>query len=96
MAKRSAAKPRSVVVCGHTVTIKWHKPKEGQTVENWGIFHPDRNVIDLVDWPEWERILLHEVCHAVLHYSGHSNGLKNEEAIVTALEYGLSPLLRLR
>ena len=89
-------KPKSVIVCGHTVNITYHKPKKGETVENWGMFFPDQNLIQLIDWPEYERVLCHEICHAILHYSGHNTGLKNEEAIVTALEYGLHSLYRLR
>lgn len=96
MAKRSQAKPKSIVVCGHTVTIHWHKPKDGETVENWGMFLPDKDEIHLIDWPEWPRILLHECLHCILHYSGHSNGMKNEEALVTALEYGLHNLVQFR
>lgn len=94
MARRS--KPKSIVVCGHDVTIAYHKPKKGETVENWGLFHPDRDHIDLINWEGWDRVLLHECVHAILHYSGHNNGLKNEEAIVTALEYGLYGLVRFR
>jgi hypothetical protein len=94
MARKS--KPKSVVVCGHTVTIKWYKPKADEIVENWGLFDPNKNEIFLIDWKDWPRILQHEILHSILHYSGHSNGLKNEEAIVTALEYGLWPLFKLR
>lgn len=96
MARKSPPKPSSIEICGHTVKILWHKVKPGEEVENWGMFLPDKDEIHLIDWPEWPRILLHESLHCILHYSGHNNGLKNEEAIVTALEYGLAPLVRFR
>ena len=43
-----------------------------------------------------ERTLLHEIIHAVLHMSGQSEILKDstEEAIVVALENGLSQLYK--
>lgn len=43
-----------------------------------------------------EQTLLHEVLHAILHVSGTSNLLPGgtEEAVVTALEHGLWPLMQ--
>lgn len=94
MAKK--LKDRSIVICGHDVKVTFYKPKKGEEIENWGLFDPNKNEITLIDWPEWPRILIHEICHCILHYSGHSSGMKNEEAIVTALEYGLSPIFKFR
>ena len=41
--------------------------------------------------------LIHEVCHAILHCSGQSENLteEQEEAIVVALEHGLTPIFAL-
>ena len=45
-----------------------------------------------------ERTLLHEVIHAILHISGHSELLedKEEESLVVLLENGLSKLYKRR
>lgn len=93
MAKKSPPKPKSIQVCGHTVKIVWHKLKPGEEVENWGMFIPDKDEIRLIDWDGAKRVLVHELFHCILHYTGHSNGLKNEEALVTALEYGFYGVL---
>lgn len=45
---------------------------------------------------ELESVLIHEILHALMYVSGQSTLLdeKTEEAIVTALEHGLSQLYR--
>lgn len=96
MAKRS--KPDSISICGHNVTISFHKPKENETIENWGTFDPTTNHIMLIDYEGWRRVLLHEITHAIFHYTGISALFKNEEieeAVVTAIEYGLYPICSL-
>ena len=47
--------------------------------------------IHIVDDDHWREHLLHEVLHAILFLSGHSEQLdqKLEEAIVRAIEHGL-------
>lgn len=56
--------------------------------------------VDLAKHHSQEQVastLFHEVIHAVLHVSGQSELLKGkqEEALVVALEHGLSPIITL-
>jgi hypothetical protein len=56
-----------------------------------GAFCPDTMTIHISKHSDIKSTMLHECCHAVLHISGCAERLTNsaEEAIVTAMEYGL-------
>lgn len=50
----------------------------------------------LKDHPLHNSVLIHEICHAIIHISGNSNLLGNgvEESLCIALEYGLRPFIK--
>lgn len=83
-------KPKCVIVCGHEVKVFYRKKLSAD-----GFFHPDRDEIQIKNNETWKQTLLHEILHAILFYSGHSQSLdeKLEEAIVMALENGFKCLI---
>lgn len=85
--------PRSLVVCGHKVTIK-AVDRIGEGV--YGLFDSNTHTITIATSYSEEnqlKTLLHESMHAVLHYSGASQVFGEndvlEEVVVHALENGL-------
>jgi hypothetical protein len=89
--------PKHLTICGRKVKIvvSQNLQESGQIVH--GYFDASEHKIALrSDKSEVMRdTLLHEVLHAILHYSGHSHLVGvGEEGLVVALENGLSPLLK--
>lgn len=86
------------MVLGHKLTISYHK--ERLPVGHYdGFFDPAKAHIYISDDFDWDSILLHEIIHAVLHFSGHKTKFKNEEdeeALIIALEYGLKNIVTLK
>jgi hypothetical protein len=82
-------KPKTVFVMGNEVKISYRKKPK-----NLGEFYADDNLIIIANDENWKKHLLHELLHAVLFYSGHSQKFdeKEEEALVRALESGLTTL----
>lgn len=82
-------KPRTVVICGHEIKIKYRKK-----MNNLGEFYGDEKLILICNDDKWREHLLHEILHAVMFYSGQSEHLSasKEEAFVRALENGLKTL----
>ncbi len=88
-------KPSKINVLGTELTIKFAKESEDGTL---GAFHADAYLMYLLNQPMWEKTLLHEVLHAIIHYSGWGSKMddKDEEGLVRALETGLWPLIKLK
>ena len=95
MAKQSQSKtkwPRFIMLSGVKVAIKYtSKIMYDGDDELLGAFCPDTMTIHISKHSDIKSTLLHESVHAVLHISGCAERLTNssEEAIVTAMEYGL-------
>ena len=88
--------PRKIEVMGHTVTVS-----RREIPDCHGEFWIDdatgkaRIALDKgMDSAYSEKILFHELVHAVLHFSGAIETLtdEQEESIVRAMEHGLFPL----
>lgn len=83
--------PKHVMICGVKILIKQVKKSNGL----YGHFDPATKAIyinlTLCDSEEEQRLtLFHEMCHAVLHLTGQSFTINNEdveEGIVRALEH---------
>jgi hypothetical protein len=88
--------PRSVMVCGQKVAVKVVAYLEDESEELLGAFNGESKTIYILRGTNWKQTLLHEICHAILYFSGASEGLtiSREEQIVLALEHGLMPLLQ--
>jgi hypothetical protein len=69
---------------------------EDESEELLGAFNGESKTIYILRGTNWKQTLLHEICHAILYFSGASEGLtiSREEQIVLALEHGLMPLLQ--
>jgi hypothetical protein len=82
-------KPREAMICGNLVKIKYKK-----RLKDLGQFYADENEIFILNDDKWREHLIHEILHAILFYSGHSEklGEKDEEALVRALENGIRNL----
>ena len=83
-------KPRSVVVCGQHVKVRYRK-----NLKDFGQFFGEDNEILIANDDKWREHLLHELLHAILFYSGHAFKFKDEndeEAFVRAMENGLKTL----
>lgn len=99
MAKQSvfnrARPPRSVNVLGHKLQVRVVPYLEDDAQELLGAFNSETKTIFLLKGCDWRSVLLHEICHAILYFSGASEGLTatKEESIVLALEHGLSPII---
>lgn len=87
--------PRSVTVCGHKLKVKVVPYLEDDSQELLGAFNGETKTIYLLRGCDWKSVLLHEICHAVLYFTGATEGLtySKEEGIVLALEHNLGPLL---
>lgn len=87
--------PRSVMVCGHRLKVKVVPYLEDESEELLGAFNGETKTIYILKGSDFRSILLHEICHAVLYFSGASEGLTatKEESIVLALEHGIGPLI---
>ncbi len=86
--------PRFVCVCGQKVAVKVVEYLEDGSDELLGAFNSETKTIYILKGSNWKTTLLHEVCHAVLYFTGAGEGLtqSKEESIVLALEHGLGPL----
>jgi CRISPR/Cas system-associated endonuclease/helicase Cas3 len=82
-------KPKNILIMGHKVKISYRKKPK-----NLGEFYADDNLIIVSNDDRWKHHLLHEILHAILFHSGHSQKFdeKEEEALVRALESGLTTL----
>ena len=95
-----ARKLSSVTVLGHRMRVR-RKDRlfDSDGVELCGYCDFDKREIWLSEAPSVDQdgTLLHEILHAILHYSGQGAvmGIKEEEVLVTALEHCLKPLLKL-
>lgn len=87
--------PRVVTVLGHKLKVKVVPYLEDDCEELLGAFNSELKTIYLVKSCNWRAVLLHEIMHAILHYSATGEGLSlsKEESIVLSLEHGLSPIL---
>lgn len=87
--------PRSVTVCGQRLKISYVKRINHDGIELAGLFCSETFSIKLARGPNWPSVLLHEIIHACLHFSGAREGLEldKEESIVLALEYGLKSFI---
>lgn len=83
-------KYKRIWICGHEVRIQYRTKLSAD-----GFFHADKDLIQIKLIPTWKDTLLHEILHAVLYYSGHSQKFEenDEEALVMALENGLKTLM---
>lgn len=102
MAKRLKPKkqrrPRVVSILGVKVKVRYiSKELHDDSDQLHGAFNADTMEIFISTKSDVSSVLLHEVCHALLYISGCSQRLseKDEEAIVTAMEYGLRDYFRL-
>lgn len=88
--------PPSIIISGHTVTIKYIDTEDHEG-DQWGDFNIDKDEIRI--WTrgcdDVEEILIHEIMHAVIGYSGLTGVLtdEQEEAICRLVQYQLYPLL---
>lgn len=97
-------KQRRLIILGQTWTVIYVESlTEGSEAPVYGSTDIDRRIIKIAtavnNTPALlQSTLLHEVIHAVLGIAGVSAMLteRTEEAIVLALESGLSPLVRLK
>lgn len=87
--------PRVVTVFGHKLSVKLVPYLEDDCEELLGAFNSELKTIYLVKSCNWRAVLLHEIMHAILHYSATAEGLSmsKEESIVLSLEHGLIPIL---
>lgn len=87
--------PRVVTVLGNKLKVKVVPYLEDDCEELLGAFNSELKTIYLVKNCNWKAILLHEILHAILHYSASGEGLSmsKEESIVLSLEHGLVPIL---
>ena len=96
MAKPSAFNrkrpPRVVTVLGQKLKVKVMPYLDDDGAELLGAFNSETKTIFILKGQDWKPILLHEICHAILYFSGSGEGLTatREEAIVLSLETGLS------
>ena len=85
-------KPKVISILGQEVKVSYRKklPKGLK-----GYFDSDPLRIVVENGPNWRSILIHEICHAILFISGHSQTMTEdeEEALVMALESGLGSLI---
>lgn len=86
--------PRTVTIMGHKVKVRVVPYLEDDSDELLGAFNGETKTIFILKDCDWRSVLLHECCHAILYFSGASEGLtySKEESIVLALEHGLGPL----
>lgn len=87
--------PRVVHVCGQKLKVKIVPYLEDSGAELLGAFNGETKTIYLMRGCDWRQVLLHEITHAALFFSGASEGLTmtREEQICLALEHALGPLL---
>lgn len=87
--------PRVVNVLGNKLKIRVVKYLEDDCEPLHGAFNSETKTIFLTKDCNWRAVLLHEIIHAILHYSGTGEGLSmsKEESIVLSLEYGLISIL---
>jgi ssRNA-specific RNase YbeY (16S rRNA maturation enzyme) len=92
-------KPSRVSVLGYEMKIVYAPIGQQPEALDGNMTFDDRTItIDTkLVGKQLEDTLLHEIIHAILHISGLAFLLddKSEEAVVRALEHGLSPLVKL-
>jgi hypothetical protein len=100
MARRRARPPEKILICGQAVKVMYHKEMpEGMEKDDGNYIYDDHEInIDLGATRTPDQILLHEILHAIIGYTGHNEHLtlKQEEGLVSALEQNLMPLIRLK
>jgi hypothetical protein len=86
--------PRVVHICGQKVIVRVVSHLEADNCELIGAFNSETKTIFLTKGCDWKSVLLHELVHALLYFTGASEGLghSKEESIVLAIEHGLTPL----
>ncbi len=84
--------PRFVNVLGYKITVRVVSYLEDSEEELLGAFNPESKEIYLLKGCDWKSVLLHEMTHGILYYSGASQGISasKEEQICLAIETGLS------
>lgn len=84
--------PRVVSILGQKVKVRVVDYLEDDAQELLGAFNGETKTIFILKGQDWRSILLHEICHGILYFSGASEGLTyaKEESIVLALEHGLA------
>lgn len=89
--------PRVVTVLGNKLKVKVVPYLEDDCEALSGAFNSETKTIYLTKDSNWRAVLLHEILHAILHYSGTGEGLSmsKEESIVLSLEFGLTTILAL-
>jgi hypothetical protein len=87
--------PRVVYICGHRIKVKVVPYLEDAGAELIGAFNGETKTIFLMKGCEWKSVLLHEITHAILFFTGASEGLTmtREEQIVLAIEHNLSSII---
>jgi hypothetical protein len=93
MPRRKKRAPEVIDVCGRRVRINYHPTMpEEYALEDGNFIAGDLEInVDLSAERSPEQILLHELIHAILAYTGHSGALDDtqEEGLVSALEQNL-------
>lgn len=88
--------PNSVNVLGYEIrVIACDKLFHADGSELMGQYNSDSRTIEIVRHANWRSVLLHEIFHMILDFTGANTGLseEGEERIVVALQNGLYPLV---
>ncbi len=87
-------KPRRIMVLGHEISVSYRKRMPG-LVHGYFEADPTLKIVIKSDISTWHSVLTHELLHAILFISGHSQKMeeKEEEALVMALESGLGSII---
>lgn len=89
--------PRVISVCGHKIKVRLVKNLEVDGDDLLGAYNGDSKTIFIKKCPavDWRSVLLHELCHSILHLTGATEGLtlQKEEVICSAFEHGLGPIV---
>lgn len=87
--------PRSVMICGQKVTVRVVPYLEADGDDLLGAFNAESKTIFLLKGCDWKSVLLHEMIHGILYFSGAGEGLSasKEEQICISIEYALSNLI---
>ena len=88
-------KPTNVTIMG--IPFEVRHPQNVDKEKSYGEMQGAERVIKIKEslkGPVFEATLLHEVLHGILYTTGHSElfTVEQEEALVLALEHGISPL----
>lgn len=97
--KTPRGRPSKLVILGNPVIVRYTVPISAPELGTFETSPTGDLVISLcpdLDEEILRKVLLHECVHAILHISGLTNLVTDqiEEAIVTAIENGLYPIMR--